>query len=546
MRALLLCVALGPALAMAQDRPSEADLFGGAPEEAEPPDAGAGERDEDSMFGGAEDTPVADAGTAALLPQAATDRDLAQLSAGPAESKFDTGQIVSDPLKIGGNLLMYGQGYFQEGKKFEEGSFSAPMILDMYLDGRPNDRLRAFADGRLQFDPTRPTGGNTATSTTVTGSTSTGSGSFVGLTPATAANPSVFLDQLWLRFDIARRVYFTVGRQKIRWGVSRIWYPTDFLNSRPRDALNPFDVRLGVNMVKVHVPIESLGWNFYAYGLLDAVTVGSNGIQLNQLGGAVRGEFVLGPAEIGIGGVWQEGRRQRYALDVSSAVGPVDVYAEAAFRDGEDFVFFDYPDTVTQENLISNIGNVSYHRGSGVIVQVSGGLSWQFNYTDKNMALLGVEYFYNPAGYENPVGYQIQTFAPQVLQNVSLDPIQSVALYQGKHNVAVTLASPGIPGFDWITASLSNIVIINDPAALTRVDLIFRVLNYLSVQVFGSVFYGATGGQLRFRLTAQTINGIANFSEAASPGSGDAVRAQLKPLNYPPIVQAGVLLRLSI
>ena len=139
----------------------------------------------------------------------------------------------------------------------------------------------------------------------------------------------------------------------------------------------------------------------------------------------------------------------------------------------------------------------------------------------------------------------MQTFAPSLLGK-TLDPIQSVALYQGKHNVGLTVAAPGIPGADWITISLSNIVILNDPAALTRLDVIFRVLNFLSVQAFGSVFYGQTGGQLRFTLPAQTINDLANFSELTTPGSGDQVRASLSPLRYPPLVQAGVLLRLSI
>jgi hypothetical protein len=379
---------------------------------------------------------------------------------------------------------------------------------------------------------------------TVTPQTGTGTGALVGLTPATRANPSVFLDQLWLRFDIARKVYLTIGRQKVRWGVSRIWYPTDFLNSQPRDALNPFDIRLGVNMVKVHVPVESLGWNFYAYGLLDAVNVTSAGVTLDQLGGAVRGEFVLGPAEIGIGGVWQQGRRGRYGIDVSTALGPFDLFAEAAFRDAQDFVLFRYPSDLTDENFLQKAigGEIEAYRPTGVMVQVSGGATFQFNYTDKNFAILGVEYFYNPAGYDNPVGYQVKTFAPSLLGQ-TLDPIQNVPLYGGKHNVAVTLAAPGIPGADWITLSLSNIVIVNDPSALTRIDAIFRVLNFLSVQAFASVFYGQPGGQLRFKLNAQNINDIANL---APEDQRAQIRTSLGPLRYPPLVQAGVLLRLSI
>jgi hypothetical protein len=537
MNALLFVAAL--ALSQTQERPTESDMFGGDSNEAAPADGGvSAPRPEERQMFGDEPTPTPVLTTA----DGGIDRDASQLGAGPLVSKFDSAEAVTDPLKVGGSLLMFGQAFFQEGRPFLEGAFSAPMILDVYLDGRPNDRLRAFANGRLQFDPTYPTTtGSTTTNTTTPGAT----GAFVGLTPATRTNPSVFLDQLWLRFDIARKVYFTVGRQKVRWGVSRIWYPTDFLNSRPRDAFNPFDVRLGVNAVKVHVPVESLGWNFYAYGLLDSVNVDSTGLKLKQLGGAVRAEFVIGPAEIGIGGVWQEGKRQRYAVDVSTAIGPIDVYAEAAFRDGQDFTLFSYPEGLNENNLIANIGNITVKPSPKIVVQVSGGASFQFNYTDKNFAIVALEYFYNPVGYDTPVGYQVQTFAPQVL-GVTLDPSQQVGLYQGKHNVGLTIASPGIPGADWITVSLSNVVIINDPAAFTRLDLIFRVLNFLSVQAFGSVFYGQTGGQLRFKLSAQAINDIANISDFANPGSGEQVRSSLGPLRYPPLVQAGLLLRLAI
>ena len=94
--------------------------------------------------------------------------------------------------------------------------------------------------------------------------------------------------------------------------------------------------------------------------------------------------------------------------------------------------------------------------------------------------------------------------------------------------------------------SLSNVVVISDPSALTRVDVIFRVLNFLTVQAFGSVFYGETGGQLRFRLSPDLIRDMAVLSESLQAGTGADVRRSLEPLQYPPIVQAGLMLRLAI
>lgn len=549
LRLLGLVTCLTSALAAAQSRPDEDALFGGSEEPVD-----GGRPSEDSLFGGS-DAPT----RPALLPDGGDDRDLSALM-GRSESKFDTGEIKSDPLKIGGNLNMFGQVLFQEGQAIAKQPVSLPILLETYLDGRPTDRLRAYAVARLQYDPSRP-GSTGATSTsTMTSMTDTqdmgalalpGTGG-VGLTGATPQNPTVALDQLWLRFDIARTVYLTVGRQKIRWGTARVWYPTDYLNSQPRDPFNPFDIRLGVNMVKVHVPVEKLGWNFYGYGLFDNIAVGANQLTLGNVGGALRAEFVVWKAELGVGGVWQNGRRPRYSADLSLPVGPFDVYGEVALRSGRDFVitrapastkfqsFIDAAQTAGLRNAfgedfisayadeLSKFG-VSIGRGDGLYAQVSGGLSWQFNYTDKNFGILAAEYFYNPAGYSNPIEYQAGLFIAQGVYRLTPDPVQQIPLYAGRHYLALIASAPGIPEFPWISVNATNLLNLNDVSGLARLDVIFRVLTYLNVQVFGAVFYGQKGGELRFTIP----------SELAAQLPGAAAFA-------PPVAQAGVLLRLSI
>ncbi len=501
--------------ALAQDRPREDALFG---EEAQTSDSG-----------------VEDAGT--NESDAGFSIDDARLSGPETKDKFDTNEIAADPIKIGGNLLMTAQLFAREGVSFAEESISAPFVLDAFLDSRPNDRVRAFTLARLQFDPTRPI----ATSTPANSISGPGSGS-VGLTATGAVNPNVQLDQLWLRFDIARRVYLTVGRQKIRWGTSRIWFPTDFLNSRPRDALNPFDARLGVNMVKVHVPVESRGWNFYGYGLLDNIAPGASGLTVERLAGAVRSEFVFGKTEVGLGGIWQKGRRPRYAVDLSSALGPIDVYGEVAIRSAADFLKYRIPDGVTLDNFLTRVSEISAYRPQGVTAQASVGASYQFNYTDDAFGIVAAEYFFNPLGYASPGEYLVQTFLPQFDRN-TLDPIQQTSLYGGQHSLALIATAPGLPGYNWITLNATNIINFSDPSGLFRIDAIFRVLTQLNVQVFASVFYGQTSGEIRFKLPEKVVNDIVN---ATPPDQRSAALLGLRPLQNAPLLQTGVLLRLSI
>lgn len=553
-RGLLATLCVAPLASFAQDRPSEADLFGAEP--ALLADAGSTSRPaEADLFGGG-DAPV----QTSLTPDGGSDRDVTELT-GSSKSKFDTDEVKSDPLKIGANLNMFGQVLFQEGKTFAQEPVSLPMLLETYMDGRPTDRLRAYGVARVQYDPSRLAGTTTTTTTpTMMDMMSMGMGALtlpgtggVGLTTAAAQNPTVLLDQLWLRFDIARVVYLTVGRQKIRWGTSRVWFPTDYLNSQPRDPFNPFDVRLGVNMVKVHVPIEKLGWNFYGYGLFDNIAAGANQLTIGNLGGAVRAEFVVWQAELGVGAIWQRGRRPRYAVDLSLPIGPVDVYGELALRDGRDFVITRAPATTTFDTFVKageqaglrnaflgedfltaysdelSKSNVSIGRGTGPLAQVSGGLSWQFNYTDKNFGILAAEYFFNPAGYSNPIEYQAGLFVAQGIYRLTPDPVQQIPLYAGRHYLALIASAPGLPQFPWISINATNLLNLNDVSGLVRLDVIFRVLTYLNVQVFGAVFYGQKGGELRFSLPAEIEQQLPAGTSFASP-----------------IGQAGVLLRLSI
>src|SRR5439155_14478048 len=96
-----------------------------------------------------------------------------------------------------------------------------------------------------------------------------------------------------------------------------------------KDPLAVFDARLGATMVKLHVPWESKGWNFYGLGLYDnagpANTVG-------KLGGAARAEAVFGNSEFGLDAVLIDGHHPRYGGDFSFALGPLDLYGEAAVR----------------------------------------------------------------------------------------------------------------------------------------------------------------------------------------------------------------------
>src|SRR6266567_6346152 len=72
-------------------------------------------------------------------------------STAQAESpdKFKSGESVENPLQIGG---VFYQQLNHRGASEGDKTLSAPLQLDLFLDARPNDRIRANVTARLLYD----------------------------------------------------------------------------------------------------------------------------------------------------------------------------------------------------------------------------------------------------------------------------------------------------------------------------------------------------------------------------------------------------------
>jgi hypothetical protein len=254
-----LCLDLIVARAGAQDRPSESEMFG-VPATSEPSgDAGVAKSRPTNAQPNAADGGV----TKDQIGGDSRDQSVLGSSQTPM---FTEETPPFDPLTIGGQMYLRAQTVALEDQNVGDWALNLPTLLDVFFDARPNERVRGFVLGRMSYDPMLPpssaAAANFGASTSATGTSGSASLSSVYATRTSA--PRVLLDQLWLRFDIARILFITAGRQHVRWGTARFWTPTDFLHLRRRDPLAVFDARGGTTMLKVHLPIESNSWNFYA------------------------------------------------------------------------------------------------------------------------------------------------------------------------------------------------------------------------------------------------------------------------------------------
>jgi hypothetical protein len=423
---------------------------------------------------------------------------------GHLRDAFASGEVTDNPLQVG--AIYYQQAILsgQQGVKFSKTPLSAPVQVDGYLDGRPNDRLRVFVDSRLLYDPTRDQFSNTSGSTSLSGQglqTQSTTGTSSTSTAQTANNPQVVLDQVWLKFDIDRAIFVTAGKQHVKWGTSRFWNPTDFLSTQRRNPLLPYDLRLGNNMLKLDMPLEGKKTNLYAIGLFDnpdpASTVG-------QLGSALRGETLLGVAEVGIDAVFRGTEGPAYGADLSAPVGPFDLYAEFAYVTGGKKV---YPDGALTTG--TNISTLPTTDLSGSDIQVSGGVSYDFAWKEDRLATVGVEYFYNQDGYNNSSSYPAQVLTG------NYQPF-----YTGKNYAAIYFTAEGPDANKHTSYTFSTLSNLSDKSYVSRADIQWRVLTYLTFEGYVDGHYGAPGGEFNFALSTPVLtNGTTVIPSLHSPAT---------------------------
>lgn len=526
-RALALALALlagGATLvvpAAAQDRPAEADLFaapqgppapeaGGAP--AARPAAPAGARPgEAELFG-----PAPAGGEAQGRPEA------------EARVRGRLGE-TDDALKLGGLLYLRSALTAREGAPPSDWAFSTPALLDLYLDARPNDRVRGFALARTVYDATLPKGPTVQAGLPVVLGTS-------------QANPHATLDQLWLKFDADRKVFLTAGRQHVKWGVGRFWNPTDFLHVARRDPLAVFDERAGTTMLKAHLPWEARGWNLYGMAVAEPLvtpvtsplvppTLPAPTNRLGAVGGAARAEVVLGSWELGIDGAAQRGMDPRLGLDASTGFWEIDVRGELALRRGSDV-------PLVREVAVPGGTTYEAYTPTGLRTAAVLAADWSHKYSDEDAFTLGVEYYWNQNGYDDarlyPVALLANLFTP---------------FGMGRHYGGVYLALPRPGAWNLHTFTFTVLGNLSDTSFTGRVDWSMTLLTHLTLEAYVAGHAGTKGGELRFGLDVAprtvVLPPATCSSVGGTPGAGGACTTPTLSVGAP-IADAGLALRLAL
>ena len=319
---------------------------------------------------------------------------------------------------------------------------------------------------------------------------------------------------MWIRFDVAQRVFVTAGKQHVRWGTGRFWQPTDYLHLLRRNPLDVFDARQGTSMLKLHMPWEQRGWNFYAFGVFEDPNLATN--NLRRLAGAARAEIVIGSAEIGLDAFVKRDQKPRFGIDFSAGVWDFDIYADVGIRYGQDFrTVVELTPDPNQPRCDPNVDDpylvqiptdpLSSHYAlqtlSGIKTQAVGGINYSRKYNDNDLFLIGAEYFYNQPGIADPNLY------PGLLFNTSNTQMLNF-FYIGRHYAALFLSLPGPYSWNYTNFTLSTLSNLSDMSFVSRVDYSVTLLTHLTLEAFLGVHYGTRGGEFRagFDIPRQITN----------------------------------------
>jgi len=362
-------------------------------------------------------------------------------------------------VALGGGFYWDTQWRFEDGAGVDP-SVISPALMSLYLDARPNDDLRLYTRGRVLHQMSYQNDG------------------------ASGDRTQAELDQLWLKTHADNTVYFTFGLQPVRWGVGRVWNPTDFLNATQKDPFALVDTRGGLPLVKVHIPFETQGANLYGIVNWDSLQ------EMKKTYAAIRGELLIGTAELTLSAAAGRGSPTRFATDLSTPLGPLDLRLEASWTQGVTYAEgWEVLATFIQPDVEVDAPLEDYLRA---LV----GLEWAINYSDTRSVFVGAEYFYNQAGTSDSENYL-----------VTLARGDGTFLYLGQHYLAAYIVFPGLGAERSYSAFLNTVVNLNDQTALIRAD--FRASLYRNLSLALSLtHYLGDQGEFRFQFDVPAVPGV--------------------------------------
>ncbi len=202
------------------------------------------------------------------------------------------------------------------------------------------------------------------------------------------------LSELFLSFDVYKKVFFRLGYQLVAWGPSFFWTPVDFINRDKLDPLAQLDLRTGKPGAKVTVPFEGSNLVLFFDFSQSIDESGTSSSMADRTRVGARFDTVLLGYELGFSTYFGNGLTTLWGLDFSGVLFRSDFYGEIAVSKGSN----------TQKARAAAVpSNYELYYPQEIVVATSLGLAKSFG-EFKRWTVRGEVYF-NSNGYGSDTPY---------------------------------------------------------------------------------------------------------------------------------------------
>jgi hypothetical protein len=305
------------------------------------------------------------------------------------------------------------------------------------------------------------------------------------VTTTTYLVPDFTVWSLYSKFTWNDALFFTFGKQPLKWGTGYFFSPADDIFARSEvDIADPTAEREGPLALKVHYPIPRTMHNLYAFAVLPAAssTAALAALKPEDIAVAAKAEVLLGNTELALAGYYQRNQRPEAILTGSTGTGDFNFFAEGTVA---------FPSPVS-ENYIEKTGPSTYtmgDRSAETLFSATAGAI--YTNADANFTAVA-QYLYNGYGYSSlSLGDLIQailTVPGASSLAASLGGLGKI----GQHYAAAYLGWASLWDSDWDFSVLA-IENFSDLSGYVKPTLSFSCFGYVTLSGSVSLSWGGEG-----------------------------------------------------
>lgn len=259
--------------------------------------------------------------------------------------------------------------------------------------------------------------------------------------------------ELFSDFNLGGKAFFRLGKQVASWGVSRFYSPGDVVSLSAKNAEDPTADREGPFALKMNVPLP--GATLWGY-VLAKDTYFTPGVlpTYRNLGYGLKGDFVVGNAELSLGGYYQKDLAPKGVASISTSIGDVSVFSEGTISWGSDRNWISGQATGGLTPVLQAANLTMGKDKDHIYYQATAGGFYQNSDLDLTIY---AEYYYNGLGSSDPdylansyLAYAANQMDSTKFSGISLSDLMNPNL----HNFSATVSFSKIADSDFGTSLL--------------------------------------------------------------------------------------------